>query len=73
MKKRTYLTLLGLEPRPLDRLVSSQSLYRLRYPRLVINIYNSVFEFLSCMYKKSEATVRLEAFKLRSAERFVER
>jgi hypothetical protein len=31
MKKRKFLTLLGLELRPLDRPARSQSLYQLRY------------------------------------------
>jgi hypothetical protein len=32
VKKRKFLTLPGLELRPLGRSASSQSLYRLRYP-----------------------------------------
>jgi hypothetical protein len=32
VEKRKFLTLLGLELRPLGRLASSQSLYRLNYP-----------------------------------------
>jgi hypothetical protein len=32
MKRRKFLTLPGLELRPLGRLACSQSLYRLRYP-----------------------------------------
>jgi hypothetical protein len=32
MVKRKFLTILGLELRPLDRLARSQSLYRLRCP-----------------------------------------
>jgi hypothetical protein len=32
VERRTFLTLSGLELRPLGRLARSQSLYRLRYP-----------------------------------------
>jgi hypothetical protein len=32
VEKRKFLIIPGLEPRPLGRLVRSQSLYRLRYP-----------------------------------------
>jgi hypothetical protein len=37
VEKRKFLTLPGLELRPLDRPARSQSLYRLRYPRSNIN------------------------------------
>jgi hypothetical protein len=39
VEKRKFLTLLGLELRPLGRPVSSQSLYRLRYPSSLIFFY----------------------------------
>jgi hypothetical protein len=35
--KRKFLTLPGLEPRPIGRPASSQSLYRLRYPGSVLS------------------------------------
>jgi hypothetical protein len=39
VKKRTFLTLSGLELRPLGRSTRSHSLYRLRYPGPYIYIY----------------------------------
>jgi hypothetical protein len=37
VEKRKFMTLPGLELRPLGRLARSQSLYRLRYPGSVLN------------------------------------
>jgi hypothetical protein len=39
VKKRKFLTLLGLELRPRSRLTHNQSLYRLRYPGSLIRCY----------------------------------
>jgi hypothetical protein len=38
VEKRKFLTLPGLELRPLDRPARSQSLYRLNYPAMIIII-----------------------------------
>jgi hypothetical protein len=38
MEKWKFLTLPGLEPRPLSRPARSQSLYRLRYPGSLISM-----------------------------------
>jgi hypothetical protein len=48
VKNRKFLTLPGLEHRPLGRPTRSQSLYRLRYPGSTICIYVCVCEH---MYK----------------------
>jgi hypothetical protein len=48
VEKRKFLTLSGLELRPLHRTARSQSLYRLRYPRFVLG--HSTCHPIYCTY-----------------------
>jgi hypothetical protein len=57
VEKRKFLTLLGLELRPLGRPARSQSLYRLRYP-MFIYCFIQVCIYLHCKYRPADAKLR---------------
>jgi hypothetical protein len=49
VEKRKFLTLPGLEPRPLSRPARSQSLYRLCYPGYLSHLCSSLFALRSSL------------------------
>jgi hypothetical protein len=56
VEKRKFLTLPGLEYRPLGRPILSQSLYRLRYPGSLLHSYKLVQIIISYFAPKHLST-----------------
>jgi hypothetical protein len=57
MVKRKFLTLPGLELRPLSRPARGQSLYRLRYPGFSFAPWTFSFQILASLFRASKRFV----------------